>query len=56
MEKFDNSVYRIILDLPIYTGTEFLKGEIGANSSKGRDFKSKIFFIIHALEENKNEL
>ena len=56
LQKQDNRAYRSILQVPRYTGTEFLRGEIGASSSKARHIKNKILFIKHALKPSGNDL
>ena len=36
--------------------SSFLRGEIGATSALGRDIKSKILFVKHSLEEDRNKI
>ena len=40
----------------MYAATEFLKGGVGASSTKARDIKSKLLFIKHAIIANSNKL
>ena len=49
LQIIENKAYRSILQVPRYTATEFLRGEIGASSIKLRDIKNKVTFIKHAL-------
>ena len=56
LQRTDNSAYRNILQLPIYTATEFLRGDVGASSTKARDIKSKLLFIKHAIRSDGNKL
>ena len=55
-QKLDNRAFRYILDVPLYTAREFLRGEIGASSAISRDIKTKFIFIRHALQETSNKL
>ena len=55
-QKLDNRAFRYILDVPLCTATEFLRGEIGASSAISRDIKTKFIFIKHALQETSNNL
>ena len=54
LQREDNKAYRTILQLPIYTPVEFLRGEVGASSMWARDIKSKLLFVKHALREGGN--
>ena len=59
LEKFqriENKVNRSILQLPRYTVIEFLRGEVGASSSKARDMKSKLLYLKHIFDPEGNEL
>ena len=56
LQVYDNKAYRQILKVPCYTAVSFLRGEVGASSSVSRDMKSKILFLKHCLEENKNAI
>ena len=56
LQKIENKVYRLILNLPIYTAVGFLRGEIGASDVISRDMKNKILFMKHALTEDRNQL
>ena len=59
IEKFqqiDNKAYRTILQLPKFTAVEFLRGEVGASSSKARDMKSKLMYLKHIFDPDGNEL
>ena len=42
LQTYDNQAYRYILDVPKYTATEFLRGEVGASSAKARDIKKQV--------------
>ena len=56
LQTSDNKAYRQILQVPNFTATAFLRGEVGASCSQSRDMKSKILFLKHSLEENKYAL
>ena len=56
LQREDYKAYRSILQLPIYTAVEFLRGEVGASSMWARDVKSKLLFVKHALTEEGNEV
>ena len=48
--RLGNKAYRDILQVPIYTASEFLKGEIGAPSSESKDIKNK--WLLKILKIN----
>ena len=52
LQIIENKAFRSILQVPTYTATEFLRGEIGASSFKSRDIKNKVTFIKHALNSS----
>ena len=54
LQRMDNKAYRMILQLPTYTASSFLRGEIGASSVKARDMKVKILYVKHAMKEDGN--
>ena len=56
LQRLNNNVYRVILEVPAYAACSALRAEIGASSSKARDIKNKLLFIKHILEENGNDL
>ena len=56
LQKNENKVFRLILNVPIYTAIGFLRGEIGASDVVSRDIKNKILFLKHALTEDRNQL
>ena len=56
LQKMDNKAYRYILQVPSYTASEFLRGEIGASSAKARDIKNKLLFLKHSLRNDGNNL
>ena len=56
LQRIENAVYRTILQVPTYTASSALRGEVGATSAKARDMKIKILFSKHLLEENRNQL
>ena len=45
----ENKAFRVILRVPERTAAVFLRGEVGASSSKARDIKNKISFLKHCL-------
>ena len=54
-QKIENKAFRTILRLPKFTAIEFLRGEIGASSSRARSIKNKLLFLKHSLSSG-NEL
>ena len=56
LQRIDNRAYRYILQVPIFTAAEFLRGEIGTSSSESRDMKNKILFLKHCFQQNSNKL
>ena len=54
LQRADNKAFRTILQVPTYTATEFLRGEVGASSARARDMKTKILYVKHALKEENN--
>ena len=56
LQRIENKVFRGILNLPTYTATEFLRGEIGASSMKWRITRSKLMYINRKLKSEKNDL
>ena len=56
LQTCDNKAYRFILKVPEFTAVEFLRGEVGASSSKARDIKNKILFLKHSLKQGGNTL
>ena len=56
IQVVENKAYRLILQVPYYTANSFLRGEIGASSSKSRDMKNKILFLKHCFKTDTNSL
>ena len=56
LQRLENKAYRTILNLPVYTATEFLRGEIGASSFIARDIKYKLLYYKYARTETNNSL
>ena len=56
LQVIENKAYRAILQLPQYTPSEFLRGEIGASSVYSRDIKSKLLYLQSILKSNANTL
>ena len=56
VQVLENKAYRLILQVPHYTANSFLRGEIGASSSKSRDMKNKILFLKHCFQPDTNSL
>ena len=56
IQVIENKAYRLILQVPHCTANSFLRGEIGASSSKARDMKNKILFLRHCYQPNTNSL
>ena len=55
-QRLENKAYRNILQLPIFTATEFIRGEVGASSFKARDMKAKLNYYRYACYETNNNL
>ena len=56
LQILDNFIYKQILQVPSYTATCFLRGEVGASSSIARDIKSKVLFFKHAFKQKRNPI
>ena len=56
LQKINNQAHRYMLQVPIYTACEALRGEVGASTTVSRDMKNKLLFVKHALDDNTNEL
>ena len=56
LQRIDNKVHRSILQLPRYTAVEFLRGEVGASSSKAREIKSKLLYVKHIFNPESSNL
>ena len=56
MQRVENKAYRTILNLPMYTAVEFLRGEIGSSTIIARDMKYKLLYYKYALSETNNSL
>ena len=56
LQRIENKAYRSILNLPIYTATEFLRGEIGSSTIIARDMKNKLSYYKYAMCQTNNSL
>ena len=56
LQRIDNKAYRTILNLPIYTAVEFLRGEIGCLSVMAREIKNKLSYLKHIMTGQGNEI
>ena len=56
LQRADNKAHITILQVPNHTAVGFLRGEIGASSARGRDIKTKLLFIKHAIKNPGNAL
>ena len=56
LQRFDNRAYRYILQVPIFTASEFLRSEVGSSCVQSRDIKNKILFSKHALKDESNSI
>ena len=54
LQKIENVVYRNILNVPKYTGVEFLRGEVGSSSMKWRIIKGRLLYIHRKLTDEKD--
>ena len=56
LQRIDNKAYRSILQLPIYTAVEFLRGEIGCSSVMARELKNKLLYLKHIISGDGNKI
>ena len=54
LQRIENVVYRNILNVPKFTGVEFLRGEVGATSMKWRIIKGRLLYVHRKLTEDRN--
>ena len=54
LQRTENRVYRSILNLPTYTATEFLRGEVGSSTMRWRMVKGKLLYLIRKLKSDGN--
>lgn len=52
LQKIENAVHWVILQLPTYTANSLLRGDVGESSVRARDKKIKLLFAKHLLKEN----
>ena len=55
LQRLENKAYRTILNLPVYTATEFLR-EVGSSSSISRDIKTKLLYYKYVMTESNNSM
>ena len=56
LQLTENKAFRTILQVPLYTPIEALRGEIGSSSMEYRDIKNKILYLRNIMKETPNEL
>ena len=56
LQRVENRVYRTILQVPVYTPVEFLRGEVGASSAEYRNIKGKVTYLQSIVKHAKNKL